>query len=294
MPEIFAMLQELNLNFQTKDDQDNVKEVFLELVNDGNGMMDREAFQTIYLRIDEQLRRAIYSKRQACGKRIGLCDHDFLEVLQAFDYVDYDDSGFIPLLQAKRAIAQVSNLVMQADLSQGQLEELLLEHASDPTAIDFGEFTTALEALGNRAEKSSDRRGSCSLGEHQPQTLMEPRRSYRLTDPVALSLQSRTCRQVLRSMHLPKDYVCSLQDSELMGVLGEYVGLEVAANEDLDHWVTSKLGFVSMDKFLEYASSFGAQLEQQANSTLAADKHGDLQDEAFPPKFFFPASGAAL
>merc|ERR1719491_595015 len=62
MPEIFAMLQELNLNFQTKEDQDSVKEFFLELVNNGNGMIDCEAFKTIYLRIDEQLRRGVYSQ----------------------------------------------------------------------------------------------------------------------------------------------------------------------------------------------------------------------------------------
>jgi len=266
--EICTLLEMLDLTPHTKEEQDNVKEFFLAQDHDGNGNIDKEGFQTIFLRMGEQQRRETYMSRRSSGLEWGLCDAEIQEIMQAFDAFDDNGIGEMPLPQARNAMVTICQ-----NMTHDQVAAIFDKCIEDPRAVTFEEFLSATAPVLSKACK-----GVVTTDEESVPAAEEP--------TAHANAQSRTCRQLLRSMRLPKHYVLSLEDDELLAVLCNYLGVEFNPREDLNK-LMERLNLASVPDFLVRAFSYGNLLDQEASSTLTANKEGILPDVTFPPKFSF-------
>eukprot|EP00427_Karlodinium_veneficum_P003675 CAMPEP_0169158116 /NCGR_PEP_ID=MMETSP1015-20121227/55004_1 /TAXON_ID=342587 /ORGANISM="Karlodinium micrum, Strain CCMP2283" /LENGTH=83 /DNA_ID=CAMNT_0009229213 /DNA_START=111 /DNA_END=358 /DNA_ORIENTATION=+ len=83
MAEISSMLESLELTPKTREEQDTIKELFLELDRDGTGRIDRKGFHLIYLRMDEQLKRLTYIGKKSLAMQHGVPEEDVFDIIDA-------------------------------------------------------------------------------------------------------------------------------------------------------------------------------------------------------------------
>merc|ERR1712216_507077 len=201
------------------------------------------------------------------------------------DDADKSGKGVLPLVQAKAALAKFRNL------SDEQVVEALRGNLEDPTAVNFSEFLKVAVAF-------QPERAVAVQDAEEPEVFARSRSMFRKQKPKLtpeeLSVQWATCRQVMRKMRLPKKFILSLHDEELMGVLGEYLGAEASPTEDLKVWLETRFGIFDLEDFMKRAEEFGECLENDAFATLSADKNGMFPDPTYPPKFPLPADFSPL
>jgi Ca2+-binding EF-hand superfamily protein len=275
MAEVSIMLQHLNLMPKTKEDQDIIREFFIDLDKDGNGMIDRTDFQTIYFRMDEQLKRMEYTSRKTLGMELGSSEMEVLELMNAFDTADQEGTGFIALSQATNALRQI-----RRQMTLDQVEDLFSDKIEDKQAIDFTEFAQ----VATPSSRGLDASKCISVEEAStPRAESFLRKGRKTSDPAEMSTQYRTIRQLLLKKQVPKEYVLSLYDNELLAVLCEYIGVDYDASEDLK-LLMSRLNMPSVRDFLERATAYGNKLVDEASATLEANSRGILSSIDFPPK----------
>jgi len=301
MAEVSSMLEHLNLTPRTRVEQDNIRELFLWLDKDGAGKICRHGFQLIYIRMDEQIRQLQYECRHSCAQDLGFSEAEIQEMMDAFDTTDQEGSGLISLMQAKQVCT-----VLRKSYTYEQVADALGDVLLENGMVDFFGILQALAPPAGKsawaeeprtapagAEGGAGAGGNAGGGNVWPEGLTT--RPLYDTDWIS----PRILRQALRYMRLPKDYVISLEDSELQGVLLEYFGIDMpscsnspstasAGDEDLQRLLLWRLGVHSSTELHKVARQLGAMMEKESEEDYMdrGDASGATQDvKQFPPRF---------
>jgi calmodulin len=238
MQELSSLLGELGCAPRTREEQEELAQLYVLVDADGSGFIDFAEFRNLAQRIDEKLRGMRHEHEEEYAKSIGFSDETLRDLRWCFESLDSDGSGQLDKLEARQAFS-----IMRLQVSQEAFESAFAALDIDRSGeLSFREFLDLMRLL------------------RDSEGLFAPGGSEVLPSQVRF-LHARVLRRTLEYFDYSKSHINSLDKSMLIKAFCDGFGIKTTDN------LHEKLLVTNTNELYE------AAVEQNRNSNNRLKRH---------------------
>lgn len=154
MKEVCHIIQDMNLQPRTAQEQDSIAELLEEVDADGSGCFHLEELMNMIVRISERIQQLQRQNENARAQALKFTFHQTYDLRQAFEFFDVDGSGTLTMSEVQNCVKK-----MQWKVDDNKVKQLVDEIDEDRTGtIDFLEFLELMSKVDADMKSIADER----------------------------------------------------------------------------------------------------------------------------------------